>query len=142
MSIHRPFFSIRRRTAASLSTEIPVERHAHNMLFLPINDDDPREDITRILPEALSVIEDVKRRREAGDTQRRVLVHCRSGASRAVCVTLAALVHLENMTITDAYYYVLHRRPQAANVFPAYLRQMEAWAAEHSRLRDDLTLSQ
>lgn len=87
---------------------------------LPIPDDDPSTDIATILPGALAFIVD------ALDRGGNVLIHCRSGASRAVCVTLAVLVKHFGYSLVDAYHFVARRR-QAMNVFPVYLNQLEAW---------------
>jgi protein-tyrosine phosphatase len=87
---------------------------------MPLADDDPTEDITRIFNGATAFVE--KALGEGG----KVLIHCRSGASRAVCVTTAILVQLFGYGVTDAYFYICHRRREA-NVFPPYLDQLQAW---------------
>lgn len=51
-------------------------------------------------------------------------MHCRDGASRAVCVILAVLVQHYDYSLVDAYHYVSHRRQQV-NIFPQYLDQLQ-----------------
>lgn len=107
-------------------SKIPYVNKIH-LKHLPIPDDDPRTDITVSLPDALTFIN------EALDKDGVVLIHCRSRASRAVCVTLALLVMRYNCTLTDAYHYVASKR-KAMNIFPAYLTQLDAWARCFQRL--------
>jgi len=97
---------------------IPPNVESINIKHIPIVDDDPSENLSLILPEAITF---VKNELEKGN---KVLVHCRSGASRAVCVILAVLIELFNYTLIDAYHYVLHKRSQM-NIFPPFLDQLQ-----------------
>ena len=90
--------------------------------YLPMADDDPSANITDIIPASLEFIEDAL---DAGGV---VLVHCRSGASRAVCVTLAVLVRRFHYTLVDAHRFVYFRRKEM-NVFEPYLSQLQEWDA-------------
>lgn len=98
------------------------------ILHLPVADDDPTDSIVAILPRALAFVNGAL---DGGGT---VLIHCRSGASRAVCATLAVLVERYNYTLIDAFHYVARRR-RAMNVFPEYLTQLEEWAQHREMLR-------
>jgi protein-tyrosine phosphatase len=91
------------------------------VLHLPIADDDPSDDVTRILEEAVAFV------KLGMDNNATVLVHCRSGVSRAVCVTLAVLVKSFGYSLVDAYHYIISRRKHV-NVFPRYLDQMQEWS--------------
>lgn len=102
----------------------PPEAHGIEIMHLPVADDDPSENIVQILPQALKFVKGALR---DGGT---VLIHCRSGASRAVCVTLAVLVDCYNFTLVDAFHYVARRR-KVMNIFPEYLTQLEEWS--HAR---------
>ena len=92
-----------------------------NIKHLPIADDDPSVDIIDIIPESLEFINN------ALDDGGTVLIHCRSGVSRAVCVTLAVLINRFNFTLINAYHFVASRRTKM-NIFPAYLTQLENWS--------------
>ena len=87
---------------------------------ISFEDDDPSANIADILPESLEFVNNAL---NSGGT---VLIHCRSGASRAVCVTLAVLVDRFKYTLVNAFHFVAGRR-EAMNVFPTYLNQLETW---------------
>lgn len=97
---------------------VPPNIELMNIKHIPIIDDDPSENLSLILPQTIAF---VKNELENGN---KVLVHCRSGASRAACVILAILIELFNYTLIDAYYYVLNKRPQM-NIFPPFLDQLQ-----------------
>lgn len=90
---------------------------------LPLDDDNPGEDISKILDPATAFVA------EATSKRGTVLIHCRDGASRAVCVTVAVLVACYGYSLVNAYHYVSHRRKQT-NVFPHYLDQLQKWAQQ------------
>ena len=92
---------------------------------LPLDDDNPREDIIKVLEPAVAFVA------EATSKGGSVLIHCRDGASRAVCVTIAVLVASYHYSVVNAYHYVAYRRKQTS-VFPQYLDQLQKWE-QHRR---------
>ena len=100
----------------------PPKVNGITIKHLPVADDDPSASITDVIPASLKFIND------ALDGGGVVLIHCRSGASRAVCVTMAVLVSRYNYTMVNAYHFVSFRRKEM-NVFPSYLSQLQEWDA-------------
>ena len=90
---------------------------------LPLDDDNPGEDVAKVLDAATAFVA------EATLNRGTVLIHCRDGASRAVCVTIAVLVACYGYSLVNAYHYVSHRRKQT-NIFPQYLDQLEKWVQQ------------
>jgi len=100
---------------------VPPTADGLSVKHIPLDDDNPREDITRVLVPAVAYVE------KSLSTGGTILVHCRDGASRAVCVILAVLIKHYDYSLIDAYHYVSHRRKQV-NIFPQYLDQLQRWA--------------
>merc|ERR1719376_1513497 len=68
-------------------------------------EDSCREDIKSIVEEAIDFIEDAKANKSA------VLIHCQGGVSRSPTVTIAYIMHLQGLSLADAYEFVKTRRP-------------------------------
>jgi len=68
-------------------------------------EDSCREDIKSIVEEAIEFIEDAKANNSA------VLIHCQGGVSRSPTVTIAYIMHLNGLSLADAYEFVKTRRP-------------------------------
>lgn len=88
---------------------------------MPIADDEPQADLFGILSPAVQFVEDALHQQSST-----VLIHCRNGASRAVCVTLAVLVKVYNYCLVDAYHYVQHLRKKM-QILDAFQDQLTAW---------------
>ena len=93
---------------------------------LPIADDDPSKDLAGILPKATQFVGDALN--SEGSC---VLIHCRNGASRAACVTMAVLVTVYAYNLVDAYHFLLHRR-RKMDIFGPFLNQLETWCRGHA----------
>jgi dual specificity phosphatase 12 len=97
-----------------------TERVGRTYLKLGARDDDPSEDISRILPAALDFIDDALR--GGGE----VFVHCLEGVSRSACVVIAWMCTRRGMTYEDAIRFVRRARP-LIDPFPAYAAQVRNW---------------
>lgn len=115
------YMSVRATHVLCVASEISPPQVACILIkHLPIPDDDPSTNIFESMQSAVDFVENALK---TGGT---VLIHCRSGASRAVCVVLVALVTCYGYTLIDAYHFVSAKR-EAMNVFPPYLMQLERW---------------
>lgn len=81
-----------------------AERVGRTYLKLGARDDDPTEDISRILPAALDFVDEALRGGE-------VFVHCLEGVSRSACVVIAWLCARRGTTYDDATRLVKSARP-------------------------------
>jgi len=68
-------------------------------------EDSCREDIKGIIEEAIAFIDLAKADNSS------VLIHCQGGVSRSPTVTIAYLMHLNHVTLKEAYEFVKTRRP-------------------------------
>jgi protein-tyrosine phosphatase len=68
-------------------------------------EDSCREDIKSIVEEAIQFIDLAKANNSA------VLIHCQGGVSRSPTVTIAYIMHLNGLSLSDAYEFVKTRRP-------------------------------
>ena len=68
-------------------------------------EDSCREDIKGIVEEAIEFI-DLAKSNDSG-----VLIHCQGGVSRSPTVTIAYIMHLNGLSLSDAYEFVKTRRP-------------------------------
>lgn len=82
---------------------------------LPLHDDDPTEDITRVLDEAIEFIDRAP-----------TLVHCLEGRSRSVCICVAYLVARRGYSVDAAVEEITLLRPQV-NIYSLYLEQLKKW---------------
>lgn len=94
-------------------------RVGRTYLKLGVRDDDPAEDIGRILPAALSFVDDALR--DGGE----VFVHCLEGVSRSACVVIAWLCARRGMTYDDAARLVGTARP-VVDPFPTYATRVRS----------------
>ena len=84
-----------------------------------LRDDDETEDITRILPEILPLMQ---KHSSKGDL---ICVHCLEGVSRSVAVVVAFISFTQNISIQDSYELVKKQHPRS-NIFPKYLHALLA----------------
>jgi len=84
-------------------------------------EDSCRENITEIIPDAIQFID------LARENKSSVLIHCQGGVSRSPTVVISYLMHLNKLSLTEAYQYVKEKRPCIApNLnFMGQLLQME-----------------
>jgi dual specificity MAP kinase phosphatase len=68
-------------------------------------EDSCREDIKSICEDAIAFIDEAKANNSA------VLIHCQGGVSRSPTVTIAYLMHLNHVSLKEAYEFVKTRRP-------------------------------
>lgn len=68
-------------------------------------EDSCRENIKEIIADAIEFIDLAKA------DQCSVLIHCQGGVSRSPTVTIAYLMHLNKLTLKDAYQFVKEKRP-------------------------------
>lgn len=87
---------------------------------LGVRDDDPDEDISRILDAAVAFC-------AGGPT----FVHCLEGVSRSVCVVACVMAVRAQTTFDEALDLVKARRPQA-DPFPLYAAQCRTWLKQLS----------
>lgn len=104
-----------------------AERVGRTYLKLGARDDDPTEDISRILPAALNFIDNALRGGE-------VFVHCLEGVSRSACVVIAWLCACRGMTFDDATRLVHSARP-LIDPFPAYAVQIRSSVTSHDLVK-------
>lgn len=94
-----------------------LPRLEHRYKKISINDDDPNEDITIHINEAVEWIDkEIKQ-------DNSVLVHCLEGRSRSVCICIAYLIIKQNYTYEDAINHLkLHAKYY--DPYPLYLEQL------------------
>lgn len=85
---------------------------------ISIADDDPNEDITKIIPECLEYIEtNIKQ-------NKKVFVHCLEGKSRSICIIIAYLCIKCYLTFDQAIELV-KKRSSHYDPYPNYLNQVK-----------------
>lgn len=94
------------------------ERVDHNYLSIGINDDDPLDDIIRIVPECMNFIHD--------NISSGVLVHCLEGKSRSVCIVLLYLKLYHNIDIDESVITLAKHRD--VDIYPLYLSQIKLYS--------------
>ena len=94
-----------------------LPRIKHNYKKININDDDPNEDITKHINEA---VEWIDKEIKQGNN---VLVHCLEGRSRSVCICIAYLTVKQNYTYEDAINH-LTLYAKYYDPYPLYLEQL------------------
>lgn len=104
----------------NVAEELNLLERANGKSFkFGMEDDDPRENITRHFPGILHLIDGLLQ-------ESNVMIHCLEGKSRSVCVTLAYLVLFHEKTFDEMYSIVLGIRPEI-DIYPAYVEQLKAW---------------
>lgn len=101
-----------------------LDRVNHQYMKMGVEDDDPEEDIRRILPACIAWIDD------AVSNGGKVMVHCLEGKSRSVCVCLTYLCIREQLTLDEAMGLIRSKRP-CIDIFPAYLEQVRSFVEAH-----------
>uniref|UniRef100_T1JDA7 Dual specificity protein phosphatase n=1 Tax=Strigamia maritima TaxID=126957 RepID=T1JDA7_STRMM len=79
-------------------------------LKIPISDH-LSQNLATFFPDAIAFIDEARRQ------QLGVLVHCLAGISRSVTITVAYLMHSQNLSLNDAYDFVKQRK---ANISPNF----------------------
>lgn len=94
-----------------------LPRIEHRYKKISINDDDPNEDITVYINEAVEWIDNEILQNNS------VLVHCLEGRSRSVCICIAYLIIKQNYTYEDAINH-LKLYAKYYDPYPLYLEQL------------------
>ncbi len=101
----------------NVASELNIpERIRHQYLWLGVDDDSEKDDITSILPKTIDYI---KSKINSGHN---ALIHCLEGKSRSVCVGLAYLSLTECIDPLNAIKKIQLSRA-CANPWPRYLEQ-------------------
>jgi len=105
----------------NVADEIDInQRINHNYIKCACSDDDPNENIQRIIPECIEWIHN------SIQTNGIVLVHCLEGKSRSVCVCIAYLCLKDNWDFDQAYNHIKNIRP-IIDIYPLYLQQVREY---------------
>ena len=94
-----------------------LPRLSHKYKKVPINDDDPAENIILHAPEAVEWIDsEIKQ-------GRKVLVHCLEGRSRSVCICILYLILKQGYTYDNSVSLLQHAA-KYYDPYPLYLEQI------------------
>jgi hypothetical protein len=117
-----------------------IPRINHEYKYFPLNDDDPRENILRVLGitdlknplkginKGVNLVEYI---RSAINNKKRVLVHCLEGRSRSVVVCILYLIKVHKLKMEDAISIVVNRNKNGTknDIYPEYLNQVKYYVS-------------